>query len=275
MNKKISTSFAITVILLVGGFLTFLFIQIANQKEAVLVSLNNKHSESSQKACTQEAKQCSDGSYVSRTGPNCEFAVCSDEKNNNTSQIANPASEHCVNDEGKLEIRTNADESQTGYCVFASGKECEEWAYFRGECGKMDSSDWNIYKSNIYGYEIKLPLSWINNDKGTGIATFAVSSEKDSPVLEISTASVQDGYDIDQLIKKYLPEEVKQGRRIQKEEIMIGGEKGYYVIDCGKFECIDMKWAVVKNGKFYFLNSKNALMPEFKEMVATFRFLNK
>lgn len=27
-------------------------------------------------ACTQEAKRCPDGSYVSRQGPNCEFAVC-------------------------------------------------------------------------------------------------------------------------------------------------------------------------------------------------------
>ena len=27
-------------------------------------------------ACTQEAKQCPDGSYVSRTTPNCEFAAC-------------------------------------------------------------------------------------------------------------------------------------------------------------------------------------------------------
>ena len=27
-------------------------------------------------ACTQEAKQCSDGSYVDRTGPKCEFAEC-------------------------------------------------------------------------------------------------------------------------------------------------------------------------------------------------------
>lgn len=26
--------------------------------------------------CTQEAMQCPDGSYVGRTGPNCEFAVC-------------------------------------------------------------------------------------------------------------------------------------------------------------------------------------------------------
>lgn len=27
-------------------------------------------------ACTMEAKLCPDGSYVGRTGPNCEFAVC-------------------------------------------------------------------------------------------------------------------------------------------------------------------------------------------------------
>lgn len=27
-------------------------------------------------ACTMEAKQCPDGSYVSRTGPNCEFSPC-------------------------------------------------------------------------------------------------------------------------------------------------------------------------------------------------------
>ena len=26
--------------------------------------------------CTQEAKLCSDGSYVGRTGPKCEFSVC-------------------------------------------------------------------------------------------------------------------------------------------------------------------------------------------------------
>ena len=26
--------------------------------------------------CTQDVKECPDGSYVSRTGPNCEFAAC-------------------------------------------------------------------------------------------------------------------------------------------------------------------------------------------------------
>lgn len=28
-------------------------------------------------ACTMEAKQCPDGSYVSRTGPHCEYSPCS------------------------------------------------------------------------------------------------------------------------------------------------------------------------------------------------------
>lgn len=34
-------------------------------------------------ACTQDAKQCPDGSYVSRTGPNCQFAPCPGEEGAN------------------------------------------------------------------------------------------------------------------------------------------------------------------------------------------------
>lgn len=36
--------------------------------------------DSGEKACTQEAKLCPDGSAVGRTGPNCEFAPCPGEK---------------------------------------------------------------------------------------------------------------------------------------------------------------------------------------------------
>jgi putative hemolysin len=58
----------------------------------------------------------------------------SDQTNQENSQLANPASVYCVNHGGRSEIRTASDSSQTGYCIFANGKECEEWAYFRGEC---------------------------------------------------------------------------------------------------------------------------------------------
>jgi len=47
----------------------------------------------------------------------------------------NPASVYCTQNGNKLEIRTAADDSQSGVCVFQDGSTCDEWAYFRGECG--------------------------------------------------------------------------------------------------------------------------------------------
>lgn len=36
----------------------------------------NKNDQQEQVFCTQETKLCTDGSYVGRTGPNCEFTPC-------------------------------------------------------------------------------------------------------------------------------------------------------------------------------------------------------
>ncbi|HUW08207.1 MAG TPA: DUF333 domain-containing protein [Anaerolineae bacterium] len=47
--------------------------------------------------------------------------------------LPNPASVHCEEQSGILEIRTE-DAGQVGYCLFADGSECEEWAFFNGEC---------------------------------------------------------------------------------------------------------------------------------------------
>jgi putative hemolysin len=51
------------------------------------------------------------------------------------SGIPNPASVYCEQNGNKLEIITAADGSQSGVCVFPDGATCDEWAYFRGECG--------------------------------------------------------------------------------------------------------------------------------------------
>src|SRR5512134_1361796 len=48
--------------------------------------------------------------------------------------IPNPASAYCIEQGYKSEIRTAADGSQSGVCIFPDGSECDEWAYFRGEC---------------------------------------------------------------------------------------------------------------------------------------------
>jgi putative hemolysin len=54
---------------------------------------------------------------------------------NPAANLPNPASVHCVQNGNKLEIHTAADGSQSGVCVFPGGSTCDEWAYFRGECG--------------------------------------------------------------------------------------------------------------------------------------------
>lgn len=49
--------------------------------------------------------------------------------------MPNPASVYCEQNGNKLEIHTATDGSQNGICVFPDGSICEEWDYFRGECG--------------------------------------------------------------------------------------------------------------------------------------------
>lgn len=51
---------AVATIILFGGVFTYQYYYSAQK----------------QVACTQEAKLCPDGSYVSRSGPDCQFAEC-------------------------------------------------------------------------------------------------------------------------------------------------------------------------------------------------------
>ncbi len=53
--------------------------------------------------------------------------------------MPNPASVYCEQNGNTLEIRTAADGSQSGVCVFPDGSTCDEWAYFRAECGSAAS----------------------------------------------------------------------------------------------------------------------------------------
>jgi len=52
----------------------------------------------------------------------------------NSVEIPNPAAKYCTDQGFKGEIRTTADGSQYGVCKFPDASECEEWAYYRGEC---------------------------------------------------------------------------------------------------------------------------------------------
>jgi putative hemolysin len=80
--------------------------------------------------------------------------------------MPNPASVYCEQQGFQSEIRTTADGSQTGYCIFPDGSECDEWAYFRGECMPSGSTPqptdeivdgWRIYRNELLGYSFQYP----------------------------------------------------------------------------------------------------------------------
>lgn len=49
-------------------------------------------------------------------------------------QLANPASQYCINNGGILGIERGAQGGEVGICRFPGNRQCEEWAMFRGEC---------------------------------------------------------------------------------------------------------------------------------------------
>lgn len=51
----------------------------------------------------------------------------------NKIEIANPASVYCIENNGILEIKNDEQGNQYGVCI-KNEKECEEWAFFKGEC---------------------------------------------------------------------------------------------------------------------------------------------
>jgi putative hemolysin len=68
-------------------------------------------------------------------------AACSPAQSASTPvpNMPNPAAVYCEQQGGKPEIVTAADGSQSGLCAFPDGSQCDEWAYFRGECKPGDS----------------------------------------------------------------------------------------------------------------------------------------
>jgi len=78
--------------------------------------------------------------------------------------MANPAAVYCIGLDYNYEIKTAADGSQYGICIFDDNSQCEEWAFYRGECGTQFSY------CEKQGYKIEN----ITEDMGTWTANGAV-----------------------------------------------------------------------------------------------------
>ena len=141
-----------------------------------------------------------------------------DSLNTNTT-IANPAAVFCEENGGISEIRTAPDGSQSGACVFPNGSECDEWAYFRGECLSAENTStelpanqdfvidqaidgWNLVHNVKMGYSLEFPepTTIIENDDPTHSFTMQGPIDKTEhwPVIFIAHPSDSEAYQLNQ-----------------------------------------------------------------------------
>jgi putative hemolysin len=62
------------------------------------------------------------------------LAGCSGNASTSARGLANPASENCAANGGRVVIETAGDGGQYGVCLFEDNRQCEEWALLRGAC---------------------------------------------------------------------------------------------------------------------------------------------
>ena len=117
----------------------------------------------------------------SLNGDSSETSPSTDDSQAN---MPNPASVYCEENGGSLEIRKDAEGNEYGYCIFPDGSECDEWAYYRGECNPGDSLGGNANMPNpasVYCEENGGTVKIITAEDGSqsGVCVFPGGSECD------------------------------------------------------------------------------------------------
>ena len=133
--------------------------------------------------------------------------------------MPNPASVFCEEQGGRLEIRTGADGGQFGVCIFADGSECEEWAFYRGECQPgLPAGDATAVPAPAPALPgvaapdvpvddlIAAVLAQLGDDAfmDTGIAVLPLSAPADSPPLWTVYSTGMRNFDLDPVPSHFL-----------------------------------------------------------------------
>jgi len=273
MNKKISTTLAFSVIIILAIFLAGISFYLWKGIKIENNPIINIPKKNKPVACTEEAKICPDGSYVGRTAPNCEFAPCPEivgiaNKIIITSlkpndEIASPVlilgsavggwffegdfpgevyddndkklGSHFCSFISKSENNTwmtenfvdfrceiNFDEPKTekGYLLFKKDNPSnireldEEFKLPVKFSEQVSVSDWQIYRNEEYGFEVKYPKDFIKQ-KVVSEGNLLYLKKEEAGGIYISV-SIRKSYQVDRALSN-----------VTAEEMVIEGKRGY------------------------------------------------
>jgi len=72
--------------------------------------------------------RCAPGSSLAESSPAAAATATA-----SPAGLANPAAVYCEAQGGRSVV-VKTDAGETGYCLFRDSSQCDEWAYYRGEC---------------------------------------------------------------------------------------------------------------------------------------------
>ena len=123
----------------------------------------------------------------------CNLTTGSDKSDSDIADMPNPACVFCEENGGTLEIRNAEDGSQAGVCVFPDGGECDEWAFYRGECKpgvsqaenpvqdvELAEDGCNIYRDQELQYSFHYPADAIITENDEPTRSFSIQG----PIFE-------------------------------------------------------------------------------------------
>ncbi len=165
--------------------------------------------------------------------------------------MPNPASVYCEQNGGRLELRQDASGGVAGVCVFPDGSECDEWAYFRGECGPGDSrvtapaptaeaelaeDGWKVYRNEALGYSLHYPadatLDTADDPLKTLTITGPMAGDENWPVIYFSHPGDREEYrppegvDLEQWLVEHnllLVDSQQPGAETRQPDVSIAG----------------------------------------------------
>jgi len=229
-----------------------------------------------QTVCTMEAKQCADGSYVSRTGPNCEFTAC-------------PAASDCVKENESIgAVYPGVVPKQC--CAGLTPVIPQNIVGTQGICKKIEEAtkDWKTYINENYGFEFQYPKDhtvYTTIDEAKSLLIPADAQSNNVKIAE--DEKLLFGAEANILEFKFIPEKISAGDWLEKNKATLfskeatvtvknfelGGKSALEVNGAGT---IDSLYGVViieeNNGLLIITQGVSSNL--FNNILATFKFVS-